>query len=159
MILDYKKFIEKDNLLKNELEKAKSELEKNKEEFVNSVLKDLENEFSEYLTPTKDNFDDRIFLLENDYGIRIIQDFYKLSGDIFFKIYSLSKREDKFGFRPNEFDEHEIYDIDFKFRPDGDVSVEDFVSRVVEKLKKKNISRKKAKETRELKRSMKRYNL
>lgn len=144
MILDYKQYINKINSLKTELRTLKNDVGE-------SIILDLENEFSKYLKKTTTtDFDyngSNIFLLDDNYGIRIILDSGNLNARINV-VYKSKNTKNKF---------MDSYDI--KIFKTGEDSIKNFVKKNVETLNKKYITRQKSMQNRELNKVSKKYNI
>lgn len=167
MITKYQDYLNKIKSLENDISSLRKELGKSKRELQQNIEEDLENEFEKYLKKVvvpkeQTNFFPRsfkgllgfphslgkrksfkIFLQEDDYGIMI---FFDYKSKKLISIYSINKYGNKYSFT-GKFWYFDIQPVDI------------IVKDVMNYLEINNIKRKKQKETIELKRMAKKYNL
>lgn len=162
LIVDYRKYVDKINLLENQLKQIRANFEKD-------LLMDIENEFSKYLKKVdlsgqfNMNYNTRFtfFLLEENYGISINVTVNEWGASVL-----ISPIYKKYGFKKYFSDSRSNwnYSIDTNHRfvsrePKPIENISSFVKKVVDSLKKKNEQRKIEIEKRDLKRATKKYNL
>lgn len=149
MIKNYDNFLDQIKYHKNQRELSIKTL-------YEKIIEDLDYEFSKHLKfiyPYKTKTDLKIFLIDNDYGLRIETPiYYEYDNSVKCIIRTVFKQTDGIWSKTSAVNNNFIFNQDRE-------SVEDFVKYVVETVKKRNITRKNAKEKRELNRYTKKYNL
>jgi len=125
-----------------------------REQFENELSKYLKTGFTEdFIKEFNINVNSNlIFLIDNYYGLRIsnIISLYQ------FGEYNVEVISIKYNKYRNKFTEGNLEDT---YYSRDDITIEDFVKKMVKKLKSQDISRKKQRYARELKKDAKKYNL
>ena len=147
MITSYQKYLDRIDALSKEKVKAV-------QDFKEKLKDDMDLEFSKYFEKIQNKIhkykkeeDVEIYLVDDDYGLIFTINYNPYSANISAFIKAVYKKDNIWieskGFISYEYN-----------RP-----IEDFVKETVETFKKRNISRKKERDTRERNRNIKKYNL
>ena len=147
MITDYNEYLRKIDELKNEQIRVGEELEK-------KFREDLENEVSKYLDSTiaSNSKNAKIFLIDDDYGFMINSIYQRYRNEIHAELIPVYKMYDD-----NRWSKVNSTSS-VSYNPEKD-DMEDFIKKYIDNSKKKNIKRRLDKESREFKKSIKKYNL
>jgi hypothetical protein len=151
MITNYKEYLNKIDDFKNKQELIIEELK-------NKLQEDLEKLFSEYfkIINVKDihkiytHFNNNVILVDDDYGFFIKIEYLESVNNVYASFYTTYKKE---GYWIKASNKKYV-----AFNPKSE-DIESFVKNYVDSVTKRNIIRKKDKETREFNKAVNQYNL